>query len=216
MVAARTCLIASTLLVGGCMQDMASQPAYRPLRESTFFRDGRSARPQVDGTIARGQLRDDPHRFEGKQPKGAAAPKVAALVGAEALQPAIPVLPGAQPFAETFPMPVSLKLLERGRERFNIYCAVCHDRTGSGNGMIVQRGYAKPPSYHTDRLRNAPVGYFFDVITRGYGAMPDYASQVPPDDRWAIIAYIRALQRAQNATIDDVPEAERAKLKEAP
>jgi mono/diheme cytochrome c family protein len=113
---------------------------------------------------------------------------------------------------DTFPFAVTKEIVERGQQRFNVYCAPCHDRTGSGEGMIVKRGYAKPPSYHIDRLRQAPDGHFYDVITSGFGAMPDYAAQIPPRDRWAIVAYIRALQLSQNATVNDVPAGQRANL----
>ena len=175
------------LALTGCQQDMADQPRYGPLAPSTFFGDGRAARPQVPGTVARGQLHEDEVFYTGRSN--------GALVNA-------------------FPFPVTRQVIERGRERFNIFCAPCHDRTGNGNGMITQRGLRHPPSYHIDRLRQVPVGHFFDVMTRGFGAMPDYADRVPPRDRWAIAAYIRALQLSQHATLDDVPPAERKKLQE--
>jgi mono/diheme cytochrome c family protein len=187
---------------------MATQPAYRPLRPTPFFRDGQSARPQVFGTVARGELQTDSTRFEGKKPWN---PKQAAgVIGALALEK-LPIVLDA-PFEEKMPMPLTVALLKRGQERFDIYCAVCHDRSGSGDGMIVQRGYAKPPSYHVERLRKAPDGYLFDVITRGHGAMPDYASQIPVDDRWAIVGYVRALQLAGNAKLADLSEEQRKKL----
>ena len=194
------------LVLVGCSQDMASQPAYRPLRGAKIFGDGRSARPQVEGTIARGQLRDDPHRFEGKRP-GLSAPQAAGLVAALSTGPSLPFFLDLDPLADRFPMPLTSALLARGEERFNIFCAMCHDRTGGGDGIVVKRGYAKPPTYHSDRLRKARVGYLFEVITHGFGAMPEYASQIPTDDRWAIIAYVRALQLSQNASLADVPEA---------
>ena len=165
---------------------MHDQPKYIPLRESTFFADQRSARPLVAGTIARGQLRDDPLLFTGK------------VNGAD---------------ATVFPFPIDDNVMARGQERFNIYCSPCHGRTGQGDGMIVRRGYRKPPTYHQDRLREAPVGHFFDVITNGFGAMPDYAAQVAVRDRWAIAAYIRALQLSEHATMNDVPAAERGNLR---
>jgi mono/diheme cytochrome c family protein len=115
-------------------------------------------------------------------------------------------------YANVFPVAVTGQVLDRGQERFNIYCSPCHGRLGMGNGMIVQRGYRRPPSFHTDRLREAPPGYFFDVISNGFGAMPDYAAQISPQDRWAIIGYIRALQLSQNGSLDDVPAGERSKL----
>jgi cytochrome c553 len=165
-------------LLTSCREDMQNQPRYKPLRKSDFYEDGRSSRPLVPGTVARGHLRADSYMYTG-------------MVGKE---------PG-----DGMPFPVTRDLLERGRERFNIYCAPCHSRTGDGNGMIVQRGYRRPPSYHIDRLRKAPLGHFFDVITNGFGAMPDYAEQVPAHDRWAIAAYIRALQLSQNAPVTLVP-----------
>ena len=165
---------------------MHDQPKYIPLRPSNFFGDGRSARPAIAGVVARGHLNDDTLLYEGKGPDGK------------------PV--------NTFPFPVTKEVIERGRQRYNIYCAPCHDRTGSGNGMVVRRGYRQPPSLHTERLRQAPNGYLYDVITSGFGAMPDYAVQVQPRDRWAIVAYVRALQFSQNASVADVPPEARAQL----
>ncbi|HXF06898.1 MAG TPA: cytochrome c [Blastocatellia bacterium] len=172
-------------LAVGCRQDMHNQPRYKPLRESDFFHDGRSARQPVPGTIARGQLRLDEPFFTGK---------------------------AQGTFVATLPFPITRELLERGRERYDIYCSVCHDRAGYGRGMVVQRGFRQPPSFHTDRLRQAPVGYLFNIITNGFGQMPDYAAQIEPRDRWAIVAYIRALQLSQQATLDDVPAAIRQQL----
>jgi mono/diheme cytochrome c family protein len=168
-----------------CRQDMHDQPKYVPLRESTFFGDARSARPPVAGTIARGQLRDDPILVTGKQN------------GAD---------------VDAFPFPITDRVMRRGQERFDIYCSPCHGRTGQGDGMIVERGYRRPPTYHQDRLRSAPVGHFFDVITNGFGAMPDYAAQVHVEDRWAIAAYIRALQLSQHAAVADVAPPDRSQL----
>ena len=168
-----------------CRQDMHNQPKYIPLRESTFFPDARSARPIVAGTVARGQLREDALLYTGK------------VNGVD---------------ADVFPFPIDGRRMARGQERFNIYCSPCHGRTGRGDGMIVRRGYRHPPTFHQDRLRQAPVGHFFDVITNGFGAMPDYASQIPAADRWAIIAYVRALQLSEHATVADVPAAERGAL----
>jgi len=165
---------------------MHDQPKYESLEASAFFPDGRASRPLVPGTVARGQLREDPHLNEGK------------IAGKP---------------AETFPFPIDLKILERGRQRYNIYCSPCHDRLGNGDGMVVRRGFRRPPSYHIERLRQAPPGYFYDVITNGFGAMQDYAAQVPVRDRWAIVAYIRALQLSQNAHLSDVPETERQNLR---
>jgi cytochrome c553 len=157
---------------------MHDAPRYDPLEASTFFADGQSARQLVPNTVARGQLREDRHLFEG-------------------------VVDGRP--ADVFPMPVTEAVMLRGRDRFEVFCSPCHGSTGTGNGMIVQRGFRQPPSYHEDRLRAAPVGYFFDVITHGFGAMQDYASQLPVDDRWAVTAYIRALQLSQGAAPEDVP-----------
>jgi mono/diheme cytochrome c family protein len=173
------------LLSAGCRQDMHDQPKYIPLRESTFFADARSARPIVAGTVARGQLRDDELLYTGK------------VDGADATM---------------FPFAIDERVMARGRERFDIYCSPCHGRTGLGDGMVVRRGYRAPPSLHQDRLRNAPAGHFFDVVSNGFGAMPDYAGQIRPDDRWAIVAYIRALQLSEHAVVDDVPPEERQKI----
>lgn len=164
---------------------MHVQPKYKPYEPSSFFDDGRSERPVVPGTVARGHLEIDEHLYQGK-------------------------INGA--LAETFPFPITRQDLERGRERYNIYCAPCHDYVGSGHGMIVQRGFPPPPSYHIDRLRQAPVGHFFDVMTNGYGAMYSYASRVTPEDRWRIAAYIRALQLSQKASLADAPQAEQRQL----
>jgi mono/diheme cytochrome c family protein len=164
---------------------MHDQPKYIPLRESTFFADERSARPLVPGTVARGQLRDDTLLYAGK-------------VGDKD--------------ADVFPFAVDARVMARGQERFNIYCSPCHGRTGQGDGMVVRRGYRRPPSFHQDRLRNAPVGHFFDVISDGFGAMPDYAAQIKVEDRWAIIAYVRALQLSEHATPADVPADHRGDL----
>jgi mono/diheme cytochrome c family protein len=179
------------LLVAGCRQDMHNQPKYRPLRASTLFADGASARPLVDGTIARGTLQEDEAFFTGKV--GTAA--VAEL-----------------PFA------IDEADLNRGQERYNIYCTPCHDATGSGRGMVVTRGYRQPPSFHDPRLRAAAPGHFFDVMTNGFGAMPDYKVQIDARDRWRIVAYIRALQLSRAATAKDIPggnpdEANKARQK---
>jgi mono/diheme cytochrome c family protein len=164
---------------------MYNQPRSNPLAKSDFFADGAASRTLIPGTIAQGQLDEDDAFYHGKNGTN--------LVG-------------------DFPVPVTLALLERGRERYDIYCAVCHGRTGDGHGMIVQRGFPPPPSYHIDRLRQVPPGYFFDVITHGYGVMYSYAARVEPADRWAIAAYIRALQLSHNARLEDVPPADRSQL----
>jgi hypothetical protein len=179
-------LLALALGAVSCRQDMHDQPKFIPLRPSEFFADGRSERPLIEGTIARGHLNDDVVFYTGKGPDGK------------------PV--------DTFPFPVTKDVILRGQDRFNVYCTPCHDYTGYGSGMIVRRGYRKPPSYHIDRLRQVPNGYIFDVITSGFGAMPDYAAQIPPADRWAIVSYIRALQLSQNASVNDVPPDARGQL----
>ncbi len=180
-------LLSSILLLStGCRRDMFLQPSEKPLGRSTFFRDNEMAsRPLPAHTVARGQLDQDEGFYRG-------------MIGTNLLT--------------QFPMPITREVLSRGQERFNIYCAPCHGRTGDGNGMIPQRGYPAPPSYHTDRLRAVPVGHFFDVITRGYGVMYSYANRVEPADRWAIAAYIRALQLSHDAKISDVPNEDRAQL----
>jgi mono/diheme cytochrome c family protein len=176
-------------LISGCRQDMHNQPKYRPLRATTFFRDGSSARPLVEGTIARGTLQEDEAFFTGK-------------VGGAAVT--------------ELPLAIDEHLLDRGENRYNIYCTPCHDRTGSGRGMVVQRGYRQPPSFHNERLRAAPPGHFFDVMTNGFGAMPDYRAQIAPRDRWAIVAYIRALQLSYRASPSDIPGGDPTKLKPVP
>lgn len=185
LAAGRVALVALLLLFWACRQQMDDQPRYEPYEESRFFGDGQSSRPLVEGTVSRTGLRDDAALFTGK-------------------------VDGR--LVDRLPVALTPDLLGRGRERFDIFCAPCHDRTGSGRGMIVLRGFAPPPSFHTDRLRDAPVGHFFDAMTNGYGAMPSYASQVPVADRWAIAGYVRALQRSQHATLADVPASERPRL----
>lgn len=185
-------LLPVLLVLGGaaaCRQDMHDQPKYIPLRPSSFFADGRSARPIPAGTVARGHLDDDTVFYTGKGPDGK--------------------------FVNEFPFPVTKDVLVRGQQRFNVYCSPCHDRLGNGLGMIVRRGFRRPPSYHIDRLRQVPNGYIFDVITNGFGAMPEYSAQIQPADRWAIVSYIRALQLSQQATINDVPAAARSQLQGA-
>jgi mono/diheme cytochrome c family protein len=209
-------LVALAFLAAGCRQQMASQPSHRPLTASTFFRDQRSARPLVAGTIPRGTLEESAQFATGKA-DGSTTPLTAvAMLGlaASGPMPLLSVASQADPYVDEFPLPLDAKLLARGKERYDIFCSMCHDRTGYGKGMIVQRGYAPAPSYHIPRLRNAKAGYLFDVVTRGWGAMPSYSHQIPPRDRWAIVAYVRALQYSQNASPEDVPESEQAALKE--
>jgi hypothetical protein len=182
-----------TLLVvaSACRRDMQDQPKYKDLRGSALFEDGRSARPLPEDTVARGTLHADARFATGKE--------------------------NGQPVA-TLPIPLTRALLARGRDRYRIFCTPCHGLTGEGVGIVVQRGFRRPNSFHIDRLRAAPVGYFFDVETRGFGAMMDYSAQIPPEDRWAIAAYIRALQLSQGAALSDVPPGERPALEspEAP
>lgn len=176
------------LFATGCTQDMADQPRYEPLEASAFFANGEASRPPVEGTVARGQLQIDDHFYLGK-------------VGGEPVS--------------SFPEPVTRAMLDRGRERYNIFCAQCHDRLGNGQGMVVRRGFPAPPSYHIERLREAPVGYFYGVITNGFGRMAAYDYLIPPADRWAIVAYVRALQLSQHAERDQLSEADLEKLSNA-
>ena len=170
--------------------------------------------------MPRGTLFDDSLLYTGRLDAQSAQAASAAAQQPSAAQTAAGQAAGAaaapdrvgQGFADIFPFPITAEVLDRGETNYNIFCSVCHDRLGTGDGMIVRRGYRKPPSYHTDRLRRAPAGYFFDVITNGFGAMPDYAAQIIPADRWAIVAYIRALQLSQNAALADVPAEKRAEL----
>lgn len=170
--------VAATLVLAGCRQDMQDQPKFFPQRGTTLFADGRSSRPQVDDTVGRSQLHQDSYFSTG-------------------------LVDGKE--GDGLPFPVSEEVLKRGQERYNVYCTPCHSRVGNGEGMIVQRGYAKAGDFHTARLETAPLGHFFHVITNGYGAMPEYSAQVSPVDRWAIVAYIRALQLSQKAQPADVP-----------
>jgi hypothetical protein len=168
-----------TAFLAACRLDMQVQPKQNPYSRSDFFPDQRSERPLVEGTVARGQLHEDSYLYTGKLGNA----------------------PG-----DYMPFPVTREVLDRGRERYDIYCAPCHSLVGDGNGFIPSRGFSrKPPSYHISRLQKAPLGYLFDVITNGFGIMPDYRSQIAANDRWKIVAYVRALQLSQNATKADVP-----------
>ena len=180
------------ILLSGCRQDMHDQPKYKPLRESSFFADKRQSRPLLANTVARGDLREATEFYSGKSDKDAKAD------------------------LEYFPMPITLEVIERGHQRFDVFCSPCHGKQGNGAGMIVKRGFKAPPSYHIQRLRDAPVGHFYDVITNGYGSMYNYAAQIPPRDRWAIISYIRTLQYSQNVPVADVTPEMRAKLDTPP
>src|SRR5437868_6060819 len=176
-------LLVLLALITACRIDMHVQPRQNPLSRSDFYSDQRSARPPVEGTVARGQLHEDAYFYTGK-------------IGNN---------PG-----DFMPFPVTKAVLDRGRERFNIFCAPCHSRLGDGNGFVASRGFPRrPPSYHIERLRKAPLGYFYDVMTEGFGIMPDYASQISPPDRWDIVAYVRALQLSQNATMADIPAGQK-------
>ncbi len=178
----RLSLLALLLVItlsAACRLDMHVQPRVNPLAKSDFFPDQRGARPLIEGTVARGELRADTYFYTGK-------------VGSD---------PG-----DSMPFPVTKEVLERGQQRYNIFCSPCHSPLGDGNGFIPSRGFAvKPPSYHIARLQKAPLGHFYDVIGNGYGIMLGYAAQIPPRDRWTIVAYIRALQLSQNATQADIP-----------
>lgn len=180
-------LVASLGLVTGCevRQSMWDQPRHEPLESTEFFSNGSVARVPVESTVPQGHLNEDDHFYLGK-------------------------VDGQ--FVDTFPFPIDEEVMARGRERFDIYCAPCHDAVGNGNGMIVQRGYKRPPSYHVDRLREVPVGYFYDVIINGFGVMASYSYQLKPEDRWAVVAYVKALQLSQHAEAGDLPEADRAAL----
>ena len=193
--ASRSAILASAatalIALAGCHRDMYDQPRLEPLEKNTFFDDGRASRPLVEGVVEYG-----------------------------AIDPANVLLTGKVNGELTDELPPEFQLdaalLKRGEQRFNIFCSNCHGLSGDGDGMIVLRGYRKPPTYHSERLRGTPIGHFFDVATNGFGVMPSYASQIPVNDRWAIAAYIRALQLTQYAKLDDLPEAERRQLENQP
>ena len=176
------CVLVLLVLSSGCRQKMADQARYDPLEASDFFEDGMASRPRLANTVARGELVTNPYFETGK-------------IGAQ--------------LGDGFPFPVTAAVMDRGEERFNIYCAQCHGRLGDGQGMIPSRGYRRPPSFHTATLRAAKTGHLFDVMTNGFGAMPPYRTMISASDRWAIAAYIRALQLSQGATINDVPADKR-------
>jgi mono/diheme cytochrome c family protein len=224
-IAVLICLTASA----GCEQKMAAQPSYRPLVRSRFFADGRASRPLVAGTISRSASELDASLISGRKSTTAPAPAPSGANTSTMLtQPPAGIRPDE--FVTEFPFQITHDVLARGQERYAVYCAMCHDPVGTGNGQIIRRGFTKPPSYLADNsrqlarsgfqvpLREVPVGYLFDVATNGYGAMADYAEQVPPRDRWAIAAYIRTLQLSQNIRLDDLPpniRNEAAKVLEA-
>jgi mono/diheme cytochrome c family protein len=178
----------AALLLAGCRQNMHNQNKIEPLEGSTFFADGKGSRPLPAGTV----------------PRGGPGEKIAPYTGLTVSRRPVPA--GAPP--------VTMALLRRGQERFNVFCSPCHDRTGSGRGMIVRRGYKQPTSYHDPRLRSAPADYFVQVMTEGFGVMPSYAAQVTVEDRWAIAAYIRALQYSQNARLADLPAERRQAIEQ--
>jgi mono/diheme cytochrome c family protein len=180
-------VVVTIIAVSGCRQRMADQPHQRPLDSSTFFADGMASRPIEPGTVARAGVEENPYVLTGK----------------------INGKPGA-----ALPFPMTAALLARGQERYEIFCSPCHDRLGTGQGMIVRRGFRPARSFHEPRLRDAPAGHFFEVITLGFGPMPSYASQLSPRDRWAVIAYIRALQFSRNARVGELPQQDRDKLKD--
>lgn len=187
-------LTAFCLLAVGCRYDMQDQPRYKAYKKSDFFSDNKAMRDLPEGTIARGQLRADKVFYTGK--KENADPNIQVE---STTSPSGNMLVSSFPNdIEKIPFPVTKEILDRGEERYKVFCIVCHGPVGNGDGMVVRRGYIQPPTYNDDRLRNAPDGHFFDVMTNGWGRMSSYASQIPPADRWAIVAYIRALQRSQN------------------
>ena len=181
-------LTAFCLLATSCRYDMQDQPRYKVYKSSDWFADGRASREAPDGTVARGFLRENKSLYTGKLENSTGT----AQTNAAGQQITFPDA------VTEFPMAVTAEVLDRGQERFKVYCSVCHGAFGNGDGMIVRRGFPKPPSYNDDRLRNAPVGHFFDIATNGWGKMNGYSAQVSVSDRWAIVAYIRALQLSQN------------------
>lgn len=212
-------VLAFICLCAGCEQKMGTQPSYRPLESSRFFADGRASRPLVDGTVDRGSLEDKSAMNTGRK-LSADQRRISshtAQTDRSALIASSTSLVTPDDFATELPIPLTLETLQRGQERYSIYCAVCHGLTGTGDGVVVRRGYTRPPSYLTDdsrqlarsgfkvSLRSVPLGYFFEVMTQGYGAMADYATQIEPRDRWAIAAYIRAMQFSQNVPLDALP-----------
>jgi mono/diheme cytochrome c family protein len=179
-------ILSAAFLMTGCRNEMYDQAKVKPLSEGTFFANGQNARPLPPDTVARGFLREDKAMYAGIGPDGK--------------------------FVTELPVQLNRALLERGRERFDIFCSPCHGKQGDGLGMIVERGFKQPSSFHGDRLRQQPLGYFFDVMTQGFGQMSSYASQVPPDDRWAIAAYIRVLEFSQHAPVAELPPADQKEL----
>ena len=210
----------ASLFFAGCQQKMADQPSFKPLDASASSAEDSSARLPVAGSVARGHLHTDWALFTGRETPSPSVDQVPVIPAATS-QSATNAVPNSTATMQTllnaelanykdvvdeFPIPINEQTIEHGFHRYMIYCVVCHDPAGTGHGKIVERGYTRPPSYHIDRLRNAPVGHFFRVITLGYGSMPSYAAQIPPRDRWAIVAYVRALQLSQHFPEDQLPE----------
>ncbi|MBK8304583.1 MAG: cytochrome c [Chloracidobacterium sp.] len=189
-------LTAYCLLTVGCglRFDMQDQPRYKVYKKSEWFKDGLSTRDQVAGTVARGHLQDNKAFYTGKIEN----PDLNAVVTSTVTAAGNTLVTSFPNDIDEFPIPVTKELVDRGQDRYNNHCIVCHGPVGNGDGMVVRRGFPKPPTYHDDRLRNAPVGHFFDVMTNGWGRMSSYSYQIQPADRWAIVAYIRALQVSQN------------------
>ncbi len=215
-------LVTVMFLLVGCGGQMGDQPRCDPLEASDFFEDGQCSRHLPPNTVARGQLEEDALLYTGQEGPQEAVEEGSTGAGddqggQEELVPQGNQAGEPPQYSAEYPYPVTIEMMERGQERYAIYCAPCHSLDGEGDGMIVRRGFPQPPSLHIDRLREAPPGYVFDVITNGIGAMPSYSGQIREvSDRWAIVAYIQALQLSQNATLEDVPEDERATIGDAP
>jgi len=198
-------LTACCLLAVGCRYDMQDQPRYKAHKQSDFFKDGKAMRELPAGTVPRGFLREDKALYTGKMEAGQNTPKPAPAGTPTTDAAGNALVTDFSGLISEFPVPVTKELADRGEQRYKVFCIVCHGPVGNGDGMIVRRGFSKPPTYNDDRLRNAPVGHFYDVITNGQGKMNGYASQIPVADRWAIVAYIRTLQISQNPNPADLP-----------
>ncbi len=204
--------LVSLSFVAGCRVEMYDQPRMKSLRGSEFYPDSQSARPYIKGTVARNPVWTNRNSSFAEATGGRLGTVTVPGDSADAYASRLAADGGTYDKNGSIPIPVNRALILRGQDRFNIYCSPCHGRLGNGDGMIVQRGFPKPQTYHSDRLRAMPDGYFYDVITNGFGRMYSYASRVVPEDRWAIVAYIRALQLSQHATLQDVPPQERNKI----
>jgi mono/diheme cytochrome c family protein len=206
--------VGSVMCLTGCQQKMADQPSFQPLEPFSFFADNRSARPLPRGTVARGQLHLDPAVYTGRKTwrgRNVALPEPAPDPESELAKK----FDENQDFAFEFPVATDEEFIRHGRDRYSIYCSVCHDALGTGRGKIVERGYTKPPSFHIPRLREAPVGRLFAVVSEGYGSMPSYAGQIPMEDRWAIVAYVRALQASQHFPVAELDDKQREEARVA-